>query len=126
MSRPHRQPPLPPVVASWPFMAGSLVALAAVLWRSAPGRRLLGAIPAGDVIVPAMGSFSRWRLALHDFAHRGLVPLSHSLAVSLQRPASQRRPGRLHPEQAMNAWPVAGAVALGISGTLLLLLWTLA
>ncbi len=54
----------------------------------------------------------------------GRRSLSHNRSVSLQRPANQRRPWRFHPEQVMNAWPVAGAMALGISGALLLLLWT--
>jgi len=117
--------PFPSVSASWPLLAGALLALLAALWGAKWGTRLVGTVPAGDILEPVLRLTRRWRLWLDDCRSRGLESSTNAVERLLRRPPRHRLSWTVCSEQTLGSWPVAGAVVLGIGGSLFLLLWML-
>ncbi len=115
--------PFPQLASSWPMVLGILMALLAARWRPAWRSRILGSIPAGDVLVPAL----RWTRQLRgwpgDYSTTAVLARIRAPAVERWGAAGRRlRQWRLEPEQFLYSWPVAGAVTLVIGTALFLLL----
>ena len=117
--------PFPPLASSWPLAVGVFVALLVTLGRPTWSRRLLGSVPAGDVLGPALRATRRLRLLLGGFGTRALARRTKIRTWKPRGASWARLPWRIQPEQALDAWPAAGAVFLGIGATLFILLWTL-
>ncbi len=113
----------PPVTATWPVLAGVLLALIAAVWQPAWGTRLLGSVPAGDVLEPVLRVSRRLRPTLGQIAGRGRTWSSHTIEAIRRQTSERRVPGRLLSERQLRSWPVAGNATLAIGGILLLLLW---
>ncbi len=115
----------PSITAGWPLAAGAFLALLVALVRPQWGRRLLGSIPAGDVLEPFLRLTRRLLRWFDDSSTHGLKRLTNAIAQVPRHSPRHRLTWTLSLEHSLTLWPVAGTVALGIGGALLLLLWTL-
>lgn len=113
----------PSIFASWGLLAGALLALIAARWRPASGRRLVGTVPAGDVLEPVVRLTRGWRRWLDGSRSGGFKRSANAIKGLLRRALRPRVSWTASSEQALGAWPVAGTMVLGIGGGLLLLLW---
>ena len=116
----------PAVVDSWPLGAGVSLALLTLLLRPRWSARLVGQVPAGDVLEPVTHLARRLRYGLSQYVlnHRQSRSNDITVRVRLAKTLSHRMPTRRSLEQHLRAWPVAGAATLGIGAAFLLLLWT--
>ncbi len=116
----------PSLVDSWPLVAGSSLALLALHLRPRWSLRLIGRIPAGDVLEPATHLARRLVYGLNSYlttgyqSNNGFIDKSVPLVNTLRHNAAKLR----SLEQNLRAWPIAGAATLSIVGVLLFLLWT--
>jgi len=113
----------PSITASWPLAAGSLLALLAALLRPRWAKRLIGSIPAGDVIEPLLRLTQRLRRWRGDSAAGRFEWQSNVVPAILRRVPYYLLSRTTSAEQVMRLGSVAGVVVLGIIGTLLFLLW---
>jgi hypothetical protein len=108
----------PPLSTSWPVLAGALLALPLVWMRPAWASGLVGSIPPGDLLAPLTRvavALGRWVQGLWDrVAAWGLGGIGRLRARV--RPAHPTWPDAA--DLALQSWPLAGALFLGIVGAL--------
>ncbi len=114
--------PFPPSSASWPVLAGALLALPIALWRPSWPRRLVGRIPPGDLLAPLARASSyiwhRTRSFANSLFAAALAALSRvPIRLGVSDPARDSQV-----ERNLALWPVAGTLLLGIATVLLVLL----
>ena len=108
----------PPLSTSWPVLAGALLALPLAWMHPAWTAALVGRIPPGDLLAPLTRvavALGRWIRSLWgSVAAWGLAGIG-------------RLQARVHPARAtwpdaadlaLQSWPLAGALFLGIAGAL--------
>jgi formate hydrogenlyase subunit 3/multisubunit Na+/H+ antiporter MnhD subunit len=113
---------VPSVGDSWPLLLGAILALLAVVLRPKFFGDLSGRIPAGDVLEPVL----RFRYWLGDYSTGRLQWPLNAVEVTPRHAQwlKKRLSWSLSLEKTLSLLPVAGALLLGIGGTLFMLLWT--
>jgi len=108
----------PPLSASWPVLAGGLLALPLVWMRPAWTAALVGCIPPGDLL----GPLTRVAVALGRWIRGLWGPVAAWGFARIGRLRARVRPARATwpdaADLALQSWPLAGALFLGIAGAL--------
>jgi formate hydrogenlyase subunit 3/multisubunit Na+/H+ antiporter MnhD subunit len=108
----------PPLSTSWPVLAGALLALPLVWMRPASAAALVGRIPPGDLLAP----LTRVALALGRWVRGLWGPVAAWGLAGMGRLQARARPARATwpdaADLALQSWPLAGVLFLGIAGAL--------
>jgi formate hydrogenlyase subunit 3/multisubunit Na+/H+ antiporter MnhD subunit len=111
----------PPPSGSWPVLAGALLALPLVWMRPAWIAALVGSIPPGDLLAPFTGvavALGRWMRGLWDAVAAWVFNGIGRVQARLY-PARAAWPDAA--DLALQSWPLAGAIFLGIACALFVL-----
>ena len=114
---------IPPAYESWPLIAGAGLALLTALLASRWGRRIIGSIPAGDLLELVPHLTKRIPRLLGSFSVRGYNGSAETVVERVRQLANLRLLSMPSLEVTLRLWPVAGTLALAICGALLFLLW---
>jgi len=113
--------PFPSPAASWPVLAGVLLALSLALSRPHLATRLVGRVPPGDLLSPLARAFGRLSRRAFSMGTRVVVVSREVLDRLPIHIASSTLARDDRVERVLVLRPVSGALFLGIAAALLLL-----
>jgi formate hydrogenlyase subunit 3/multisubunit Na+/H+ antiporter MnhD subunit len=112
----------PSPIAAWPALAAAAVTAVVAAWRPRPLTRLAGRVPPGDILGPVLARAQAISRAAVSAGAAVSRPLSWRPSRTGNRWIERARQRTQCVEQALRAWPVAGAGWLAVAAATILLL----